>query len=136
VIDFRLIIVCSLVCFRMSQRASKRHRAALEGGSYRHTISFGTDDFLDVHAREDRLIKLGLGFKAPPLRVSHKSDEQWRAATSWAPLDDPNFGLDSNDACYDEVVDAVGPAEAVVEQKKKRSKVAVSLSAFRLVTAC
>ena len=51
---------------------------------------------------------------------------------SWAPLDDPNFALDPNDALYNEAVDApvmqvVDSAEVVGQQKKERSKVAVGL---------
>lgn len=115
-------------CF-MSQRASKRHRAEKEGGSYRHAISFGIDDFHSVYAREHRSMKVGSGFMAPQTRITHKSDEHWKTAASWAPLDDPNFALDPNDVLYNEAVEAPVmqvPAE-VVAQQKKRSKVAVGL---------
>jgi hypothetical protein len=112
---------------------SKRHRATVEGGSYQQLLPFGDDPFLDVYAREDRSSKVGRNFTAPPTRTSHKSDEYWRATTSWAPLDDPNFALDPHGAWYNESVDApimqdADPAVETVEQKNKlRSKVAVSL---------
>ena len=112
---------------------SKRHRATVEGGSYQQLLPFENDSFLDVYAREDRLNKVGRNFTAPPTRTTHKSDEYWRTATSWAPLDDPNFALDPHDAWYNESVDApimqdADPAVEAVEQKNKlRSKVAVSL---------
>lgn len=111
---------------------SKRHRATVEGGSNQQLLPFENDFFLDVHAREDHLRKVGRNFTAPPTRTTHKSDEHWRTATSWAPLDDPNFALDPHDAWYNESVDTPimqepDPAlEAAEQEKKPRSKVAVS----------
>jgi hypothetical protein len=112
---------------------SKRHRATVEGGSYQQLLPFDDDSFLDVYAREDHLMKVGRNFTAPPTRTTHKSDEYWRTATSWAPLDDPNFALDPHDTWYNESVDApimqdAAPAvEAAGQKNKLRSKVAVCL---------
>jgi hypothetical protein len=75
-------------------------------------------------------MKVGSNFTALPTCSTHKSDEHWRTATSWAPLDDPNFSLDPNDTWYNEAVDAPimqDPAKAVAQPTKKKSKVAVSL---------
>ena len=102
----------------------------MEGGSYQHLLPFENASFLDVYSREDRLLKVGRNFTSPPTRTSHISDEIWRTATLWAPLDDPNFALDPHDTWYNESVDApimqAGHAVDATEQKnKQRSKVAV-----------
>lgn len=111
------------------RRLNKRLRTLAEGGSYHNFVPLGTDDLLDVHSREGRLLKVGKGFTAPPLRTVQKSDEQWGAATTWAPLDDPLFALDSDEAWYDEALDApvmedVDPP--VTHQRRAKSKVSVS----------
>jgi hypothetical protein len=69
--------------------------------------------------------------------VSQKSSEEWRTTTSWAPLDDPGFGLDPDGDWYDEALDAhvmqddPPPAIGLAESKKKvRSKVSVSRLSF------
>ncbi len=122
----------------MTSRPNKRIRIAQEGGSSYDFVPLANDDYRDVHSRESSLRRLGttvLTLQAP--RVSQKSSEEWRTTTSWAPLDDPGFGLDPDGDWYDEALDAhvmqddPPPAIGLAESKKKvRSKVSVSRLSF------
>jgi hypothetical protein len=110
-------------------RPNKRSRTASEGGPYHNFVPFPPDDLLDVHSREGRLLKVGKGFTASPMRTVQNSNEQWRAAVKWAPLDDPQFALDPNEVLYGEALEApvmkdVDPP--VTHQKRVKSKVSVS----------
>jgi hypothetical protein len=103
-------------------------RISAEGGSFHNFVPFATDDLLDVHSREGRLLKIGRGFTALPVCTVQKSDEQWRAAATWAPLDDPEFALDSDEALYGEALEApvMQVTPPVTYQKRAKSKVSVS----------
>ena len=120
-----------------ARRPTKRHRATVEGGSCHNLVSFGIDNFVDIHAREEHSRKVGSNDFRPATRTIHKPDEHWRKATSWAPLDDPNFALDPSDEWYNEAVEApvmhVPEPGAAVAQKRKRSKASVSMHSTLLV---
>lgn len=120
--------------FRPSKRQRTSDRAAQEGGTYHGLVPFASDNFHDVYAREGRLLRVGPNLAtAPAERVAQKSDNQWNSATSWIPLDDPNFALDPDGTWYDEVVEAdvmrnlectgVDPS---LKTTKSKSKVSVS----------
>ena len=117
----------------MAPRQNKQSRAAAEGSSSHNFVPLGADDLLDVHAREGYSIKIGYQkFMSPPKRgITQKSNEHWRVASSWGPLDDPDFGLDSDEALYNEAVDApvmqnTNPP-VTFGTKKSKSKTSVSL---------
>jgi hypothetical protein len=113
----------------MAQSPNKRSRIA---ASYQHFVPIG-DDFLDVHSREGhvktRNVKSGQKIvPTPSIRVTQKSNEQWRLVTSWAPPDDTEFALDSSMA-YDEALEAPVMEEnnpPQIEKEKARSKLSVS----------
>ncbi|KAJ3500706.1 hypothetical protein NLJ89_g9679 [Agrocybe chaxingu] len=106
----------------MSSRPGKRHRTNLEGGSYHTLIPLETDDFLDVHAREGRLLKFSTSRTgtAAAERIPQKSDTNWESATSWAFLDNSEIALDRDDARYNAAVDRHVMDEP--KPKKRKSK--------------
>jgi len=117
-----------------NSRPSKRRRP--DGGAYHDAIPF-QDDIHVVHAREGRLRRVGrdMVWTAPAERSpQHTSDPTWTTATSWEPLDDPEFALDPSGEWYDDVVsgevmegnDDIPMAALPKRQKKKKSKVSVS----------
>jgi hypothetical protein len=114
----------------MAQGRIKRSRVVVEGGSSHNFVPLGADDLLDIHTREGCSIKIGSQkFTASPTRVTQKSNKHWRVATSWGPLDNPDFALDPDGALYNEAVDAsiMQDTPVTVGMKNARSKVSVSL---------
>ncbi|KAJ3503439.1 hypothetical protein NLJ89_g8431 [Agrocybe chaxingu] len=105
----------------MASRPATRYRKHREGGSYRNTIPLAHDDYLDVHAGEGRLLNFGGKLGAAPLeREAQKSDVNWKAASSWAPLDDSELALDPDNVRYNAAVD--GPIMEEPQSNVKGSK--------------
>jgi hypothetical protein len=116
----------------MTGRPNRRQRAAAEGGSSHNFIPLGANDLRDVHAREGHSIKIGSQtFRSPPKRTTQKSNELWRVATLWEPLDDPDFALDLDGTLYDNAVDTTvmqhdtNPPLVAVGTKNAKSKTSV-----------
>jgi len=108
-------------------RPNKRSRTT--GHSYHNVIPIGTDDLLDVQARDGHLIKFGSqSFTAPPARTTQKLSEHWKAV-EWTPKDDTEFALDSDGALYDSIVEVpvMDTDHSPVTASKEKSQVSVSL---------
>lgn len=123
----------------MAQKRGKQRRAVAEGGSSHDFVPLGADDLLDVHAREGYSMKIGYQkFMSPPKRTTQKSNEHWKVAITWGPLDDPDFALDLDGTLYDEAIDTpvmqnTVPPVTEVGTKKEKSKTSVSLLGLCLI---
>jgi hypothetical protein len=108
-------------------RPSKQTRV---GGAYHDSIPF-QDDFSIVHAREGRLLHVSNDLQtAPAERSQHEADHVWNSASSWLPIDDPDYALEPDGEWYDEVLgaDIMNPAiPDPTAQKKKRIQSNVSV---------
>jgi hypothetical protein len=117
-------------------RPPKRQRV---GGAYHDPVPF-VDDFSLFHSREGRLLRAGNEvFTASDERAPQDADRTWNAASSWLPIDDPQFALDPDGEWYDEAMDgevtedhipADEPASSSLPKKRVRSKLSVSLLLF------
>ena len=115
----------------MSARPQKRPRLAA-GTAYHDQISV-LDDFRAVHGREGRLLRVGNDIlTAPASREVQFTSDSWQDASSWAPVDDPEYALDPDGEWYDEVVEmpVLHDEPVLVSEKptKKRKKSQVSVS--------
>ena len=119
-------------------RPPKRQRV---GGAYHDPVPF-LDDFSLVHAREGKLIRIGNELLTAPAERSpqHEADNHtWNSASSWLPVDDPQFALDPDGEWYDEAVyggvmednsPSDGLPTATQPKRRPRSKVSVRLHSF------
>lgn len=115
----------------MAQIRNRCRTAAAEGGLSHDLVPLCTDDLFDVHARH--LIKIGYQkFMSPPKRITQKLNEHWKVATSWGPLDNPEFALDLDGALYDEAVDTM-VMQNTNPLKNEKSKTSVCLIDFSLI---
>ena len=116
-------------------RPSKRQRV---GGAYHDPVPF-VDDFSMLHAREGKLVHVGRELLTAPAERSpqHEADRTWDTASSWLPVDDPQFALDPDGEWYDEVMNGEvmddpvptdGPTSSTQPKKRVRSKLSVGLA--------
>jgi hypothetical protein len=107
--------------------------------SYHDSVPSFNHDYHDIHAREERLHKTGIGTMATTaaIRVGHKSDDHWNSSSSWIALDDTELALDPNGEWYDEAVDQHVMQEGRPSNlglpgklQKRRSQVSVSSKIF------
>ncbi|KAJ3500804.1 hypothetical protein NLJ89_g9630 [Agrocybe chaxingu] len=109
----------------MASRQPKRYRKEQEGGSCRDFIPLAKDDYLDVHAHEGRLLTFGSKIGVAPVeRETQKSDINWKAASSWTPLDDVELALDPDGARYNAAVEAhvMDETQSTVKGSKKSKR--------------
>ncbi|PPQ76569.1 hypothetical protein CVT24_010515 [Panaeolus cyanescens] len=95
------------------------------GGSVRVAVPSVTDDSSAIRVNEPRSIKTG-GYRttANQVKVVDISIEDWRNATSWAPVDSNSFALDANSNAYDEALYAsVMDEPPMVRQRPEQSSV-------------
>jgi len=124
------------------RRPSKRPRV---GGVIRDPIPL-LDDYSTVHAREGRLLRVGNEVRTAPAECvpQRESDSTWNNATSWAPIDDPQYALDPDGEWYDEAVgcdvmaqddvDGHRPPPTAKKKQRIRSRVSVRMVHSNIVT--
>ena len=86
-------------------RPAKRQRVGV-GGAHHDPVPFA-DDFSTVHAREARVVRVGRESLSVPTErlIQCEADETWHSASSWLPIDDPQYALDPDGEWYDEVLE-------------------------------
>ncbi|KAJ3501027.1 hypothetical protein NLJ89_g9529 [Agrocybe chaxingu] len=110
-------------------RPNKRQRT---GNAYHDVVPL-PEYYQTVHAREGRLRRVGNDvLTASTCRTEQESTGLWSTATSWAPLDDPEFALDPTSEQYERVVEAdvMAGIDEIVPPKKAKSRVSVRQSDF------
>jgi len=113
-----------------TQRAPKCQRTS------RSTVHYDTipideeDDYQQVFHREGRLrrIRNDVLTATTSRTVAAVDQRHWTTLSTWAPLDDVNYALETDGSGYENAVDAdVMVEEPVVQKKHSRSCVSVSL---------
>jgi len=108
-------------------------KGACVRGAYHNSIPF-VNDFSLVHAREGRLLHVSNDVHTAPAERSpqHEAANAWNAASTWLPVDDPDYALDPDGGWYDEALggDVMSPNKATsvtIAQKKKQVRSTVSV---------
>ena len=109
------------------QRATKRQRTS----HFHHdTVPIDNkDQYQQVFHHEGRLRRIGNNVVATATTsrtVPELDQRHWSSLSSWAPLDDPNYALETDGSGYEKAVDAEVMDEEPTVQKKTRSRVSVS----------
>jgi len=97
--------------------------------AYRDQISVLDDDYEAVHEREGRLRRVGNNvLTAPAAREVHFTSDSWQQASSWAPVDDPEYALDPDGEWYDDAIEMPVMQEVpLLRKKRKKSQISVSV---------
>ena len=110
-----------------SQRATKRQRTSRSTYHHETILVDDEDEYQQVYHREGRLRRIGNNVAtATTSRTVSLDQRHWSSLSSWAPLDDPNYALETDGLGYEKAVDAEVMDEEPVPQKKTRSRVSVS----------
>jgi hypothetical protein len=104
-----MALLCLLVLFFDTLTIMAHNRPAKRpciGGAYHDSVPF-VDDYSTFHAREGKLVRVGKELLTAPAERSpqHETDRTWNSASSWLPVDDPQFALDPDGEWYDKVMD-------------------------------
>ncbi|KAJ3485668.1 hypothetical protein NLJ89_g11879 [Agrocybe chaxingu] len=101
---------------------SKPPKRPRTGESYHDPVPLSVD-YLQIHAREGRLRRVGNTLQTSQTqRYTYDGIDFWPHLTSWEPLDDPEFALDPDSGAYDEAVEADVMQDPPVAPKKKQKK--------------
>ena len=111
-------------------RPSKRRRTAPDTGAYRDVVPFG-DDYDVIHSRKIVQRQVRSTTHTAHTECSAQPNISWDSTMSWAPINNPNYALDTDEELYNDmleadVMDDISAQQTPLPQKKKQSLILVS----------
>ena len=113
----------------MAEERPSKCQCAPDTGAYHDAVPFG-DDYDVVHSHKIFWRQVGSTSHTAHAECSAQPNTSWDSTTSWAPFNDPNYALDTDEGWYNDTLEAdvmedILAQQVPLPQKKKQSRVSV-----------